>query len=208
MDIGEYQLKYYTIMKTFITLALAATIGLASFAHASNENTAALSSVKTKNNKVNVYLKEGMGKVKLAILNHEGKTLHSQKVNVKNDIKVPYDLSNLPVGEYQVLVQSNIKENNADYTIYTVETKDEPITYPLMAYVKNLDNEGFKLTVIGLEEPGVEVKITTQKGKTIYKEFIDEPKAFEKVYKLDKINAKDIIVHVKDQQGRVKNLYF
>ncbi|EOZ98699.1 hypothetical protein A33Q_1353 [Indibacter alkaliphilus LW1] len=195
-------------MKTFITLALAATMGLASFAHASNENAAALSSVKAKDNKVNVYLKEGMGKVKLAILDQEGKTLHSQRVNVKNDIKVPYDLSQLPVGEYHVLVQSNIKENNADYVVYTVEREEEPIAYPLMAYGKNMDNERIKLTVIGLEEPGVEVKITTDKGKVLLKEYITEPNAFEKIYRLEKIKAEDITVQVKDQKGRVKNLYF
>lgn len=195
-------------MKTLITLALAASMGLASLAHASNENAAALSSVTTKDNKISVYLKEGMGKVKLAILDEDGKTLHSQRVKVKTDIKVPYDLSKLPSGEYHVLIESNIKENNADYTIYTVETKEEPIAYPLMAYGKNLDNSAFKLTVIGLEEPGVEVTIVDSKGKVLLKESIQEPNAFKKVYRLENIKTENVSVIVKDQKGRVKNLYF
>lgn len=195
-------------MKTLITLALAASMGLASLAHASNENAAALSSVTTKDNKISVYLKEGMGKVKLAILDENGKTLHSQRVKVKTDIKVPYDLSKLPSGEYHVLIESNIKENNADYTIYTVETKEEPIAYPLMAYGKNLDNSAFKLTVIGLEEPGVEVTIVDSKGKVLLKESIQEPNAFKKVYRLENIKTENVSVIVKDQKGRVKNLYF
>lgn len=195
-------------MKTLITLALAASMGLASFANASNENVAALSSVKAKDNRVNIYLKEGMGKVKLAILDHDGKRLHSQKVTVKSDVKVPYDLSNLPSGEYHVLIESNLKENNADYVVYTVETKGRPVNYPLMAYGENLDNIGFKLTVIGLEEPGVEVRIMDSKGRTLLKENIDEPKAFEKVYRLEKIKTENVNVTVKDQKGRVKNLYF
>ncbi|PRY90358.1 DUF3244 domain-containing protein [Mongoliibacter ruber] len=195
-------------MKTLITLALAASMGLASLAHASNENASALSSVTTKDNKISVYLKEGMGKVKLAILDEDGKTLHSQRVKVKTDIKVPYDLSKLPSGEYHVLIESNIKENNADYTIYTVETKEEPIAYPLMAYGKNLDNSAFKLTVIGLEEPGVEVTIVDSKGKVLLKESIQEPNAFKKVYRLENIKTENVSVIVKDQKGRVKNLYF
>lgn len=195
-------------MKTFITLALAATIGLASFANASNENASALSSIKTKDNKVNVYLKEGMGKVKLAIMDQDGKTLHSQKVNVKTDLKVPYDLSQLPAGEYHVLVQSNIKENNADFTVYTVEKEEAPAVYPLMAYGKTLNNSSIQLTVIGLEEPGVEVRIMTQKGKLLYKEYIDEPKSFEKVYRLEKIGAEDVSIQLKDKKGRTKGLYF
>ena len=46
MTSDEYYLKYeqeYTKMKTLVTLALAATLGVASFANASNENIAEMS---------------------------------------------------------------------------------------------------------------------------------------------------------------------
>jgi hypothetical protein len=206
MDIEEYQHKQTTIMKTLLTLALAATLGVSSYANASNEK--ALAEVRAKDNKVSVTLREGAGKVRLAILDTDGKKLHQQTLHVKNDLRVPYDLSELPEGEYMVMIESNVNQPFSEKEVFTVETKSAPKALPLMAYGKIIDDESIKLTVIGLEEPGVKVQITDSNGNSLYVDKIDEPEAFTRVYNFKNIDLKDVFVKVTDKKGRVKNLYF
>jgi len=194
-------------MKKLLTLALAATLGVASFANASNEGLEEMSSVRSKDKKVAVSLKEGLGKVKLAILDSDGKKLHQQIIKVKEDVQVPYDLSQLPAGEYQVMIESNIKEPNSETMIYTVETTEAPAALPLMAYGKSLDENSFRLAVIGLEEPGTKVEILDSTGRAIFSEKIDQAEAFTKVYHLKNLSTKDVSLKVTDATGRTKTLY-
>jgi hypothetical protein len=193
-------------MKKLLTLALAATLGVATLANASNEDLKTLSSVKATEKKVNITLREGLGKVRLAIMNADGKKLHQQFVKVKQDVMVPYDMSQLPAGEYQVLIESNIKEPSHDMAMFTVETKDSKSDLPLMAYGKSIDDDSFRLSVIGLEEPGVQVEIFDHKGKTIYSEKINQPEGFTKVFHLSNLTTKDVSIKVTDTIGRTKYL--
>ncbi|SDZ54588.1 MULTISPECIES: hypothetical protein [Rhodonellum] len=197
-------------MKTLLTLALAFSLGATSLANAANENITALSSVIAKNNKVVVHLKQGLGKVRLAILDPKGKQLHLQTIRVKkNDVNVPYDLSALPIGEYQVYIESNLNEKGAEENlVYRVETTKQPIALPLMAYGKSLDDSTIRLAVIGLEIPGVTVEIIDGQGKKVFKEEIAQPEGFTKIYHLDNLTTKDIHLRVTDAKGRTKTLYF
>jgi hypothetical protein len=194
-------------MKKLLTLALAATLGVATFANASNEDLKTLSAVKATEKKVSITLREGLGKVRLAILNSDGKKLHQQFVKVTNDVLVPYDLSQLPAGEYHVMIESNIKEPSHDVAMFTVETKESKSSYPLVAYGKSIDNVSFRLSVIGLEEPGVQVEIFDQKGRTIFTENIHQAEGFTKVYRLEDLTTQDVSIKVTDKMGRTKNLY-
>ena len=192
-------------MKKFITtFALVASLGFASFSFAANENLAALSEVKSANNKVKVTLREGLGKVRVAVLDSKGKYMHQQTVFVKNDVILPIDLSQLPVGEYHVMIE-NAKDGDRTFT--TIETKTPPSAYPLMAYRKHIDDNSFKLTVIGLDQPGVNVEILDRQGKKIYGESINEPEAFTKVYHLANLKNDEVSVRVVDSKGRSKSLF-
>lgn len=196
-------------MKTLLTLLLAIGLCATSFANSANENITELSSVTTKNNKVVVYLKEGLGKVRLAILDPKGKKLHQQTIRVKNDITVPYDLSALPTGEYRVRIESNLKEKGAEEShVYMVETNAQPIAFPLMAYGKSLDDNTIRLTVIGLEIPGVKVEFMDSKDNKVFMEEINQSEGFVKIYHLDHFFTKDIRIKLTDAQGRAKTLYF
>jgi hypothetical protein len=194
-------------MKTLLTLALAATLGVASYANASNENIAEMSSVRAKDKKIAVNLAEGMGKVKVSILDRDGKQLHQRNLNVKNTTKLPYDLSEMPSGEYFVVIENTSKNPLKDKIVYSVETTDAPQEYPLMAYGKAIDSDSFRLSVIGLDEPGVSIEIFDSNGKTIYEESIKHPEAFTKVYHLKNLQVEDVSLKVTDAKGRTRNLY-
>lgn len=191
--------------KIITTIALVASLGIASFSYAANENVAALSEVKSANNKVKVTLREGLGKVRVSVLNNDGKKLYVQTLFVKHDVILPIDLSELPVGEYHIMIED--PKEAGDRTITSVETKAPKVTYPLMAYRKQLDDNSFKLTVIGLDKPGVKVQIIDRQGYTVFEEKINEPEAFSKVYHLSNLYNDNVFVKVVDSDGRSKILF-
>ncbi|WP_304517134.1 DUF3244 domain-containing protein [Cecembia rubra] len=191
-------------MKKILTMALIATLGMSGMAFAANESVEALTEVSNSNNRVKVILKEGLGKVNLVVSDLEGKKLHQQTIFVKNDVMVPYNLSELPVGKYQLKVESASKGLNSDVAIYEVERKLTKEELPLMAYRKDLDQDSFKLTVIGLEEPGVTVELKDKRGNMIFEEKIMEKGAFSKIYSMKNMKADEVSVHVTDFRGRSK----
>jgi hypothetical protein len=193
-------------MKKLLTLALAATLGVTSLASAANENVNELSNVQAKDKKITVSLKQGLGKVSLAILDQNGKQLHKRTVNVKHSVEVPYDMSQLPAGQYHVLIANN---STAEKAVYTVETKEAAVTeFPLVAYGNTIDNNAIRLLVVGLEQPGVKVEFFDQDGKRIFKEHVTQEEGFEKIYNLKNLKPEDINIKLTDSKGRIKMLQF
>jgi len=195
-------------MKTLFTFALAGLLASSSLANPSNEDLMAMSTVNAKFKKINVLLKEGVGEAKIAILDESGKKLHQRKVKATDhDVVMPYDMNTLPCGEYQVMITTGDEQ-----VVYSVETfeKPQPVAeLPLMAYGKLIDDHTVNISVIGLEEPGVNVKIKAQKGnRTILDENIDQEEGFKKNYKFEGLNPEEIYFEITDAKGRSRTLYF
>lgn len=195
-------------MKTLFTFALAGLLATSSFAAGNSEDLIAMSSVNANNKKISVSLKEGVGKAKISIMDMNGRFLNTRNVKAKNDILIPYDLTNLPCGEYQVKITTE-----DDEVIYTVETKEivssEQIIYPLMAYGKKKDYNTVHLTVIGLEEAGVDVKIRSVDGdRIIFEETVDHPEGFQKDYKLTGALVEEVYFDITDVKGRNRKIMF
>lgn len=195
-------------MKTLFTVAIASALSFGAFSAQASEDLRELSAVNTHYKNINITLKEGVGTAKISILSADGKLLNRRKVNVQDEnVVVPYNLINLPAGEYQIKIVTEI-----DHVLYTVETTDRPIPapeLPLMAYGKSLDDNTVRLAVIGLLEPGVQVKIFASKtGKLIHEEKIDQPEGFIKNYSFDKVQSNQVYMEVSDSLGRTKKLFF
>lgn len=195
-------------MKTLLTVALASALSFSSLVANASEDLKALSSVNSNYKKINITLNEGLGKATISILDADGNNLSSRKVRVKGEgLMVPYDLNNLPAGEYQVKIVTNEEE-----VTYTVETTEEPnpvSAMPLIASGKLIDHNTVSLAVFGLDEPGVDVEVISyDSGNVLYKEHIDQEEGFRKDYSFKKFSAKDIYLKVTDSQGRSKTLYF
>lgn len=194
-------------MKTLFTLAMAGALSFSALASA-DDDLKALSDVNSNFKKINVLLKEGVGDAKIVLLDEDGHKLHQRKVHVKgDDLMVPYNLDDMPCGEYQIKISTDEEE-----VIYTVETKERPITaseLPLMAYGKLIDDNTINLAVIGLFEPGVDVKIKTEKGgRVIHEEFIDQPEGFKKDFSFNGINPEEIYFEITDAIGRTRIIHF
>lgn len=195
-------------MKTLFTFALVGALSLSSLAASAADDLLALSSAQAKFKKINVLLKEGVGEAKVAIYDPSGKKLHQRKVKVSDEqLILPYNLDDMPVGEYKV--QISTENENVEYKVTTFEPAPAPEALPLVAFGKTIDEETIGLTVIGLTEPGVKVEIRNESSnKLIFSESIDQEEGFRKNYSLRGVAPKDIYVKVTDSKGRVKNLYF
>jgi len=195
-------------MKTLFTFALAALLASNTFAAIDAEDLMALTNVHATYKKIDVHLKEGVGKAKIAILDMTGKKLHQRNVKADEDLRVPYNLNDLPCAEYQVRITTEDEE-----VIYTVETKEKiepgPVVYPLMAYGKKINFNTLNLTVIGLEEAGVDVKIyTEQDDRLVHQEFVDQPDGFRKDYKLTGLKVDNVYLDITDVKGRSRIIRF
>lgn len=195
-------------MKTLFTFALAGALSFSSLAANAADDLMALSNVKANFKKVNVLLKGGVGEAKVSIFNEAGKKLHQKKVNVgQGDLVIPYNLNDLPCGEYQIKIATD--EEEVVYTVATFEKPAPVAELPLMAYGKMIDDQTVNLVVIGLDEPGVHVEIRSQEtNKPIHQEEISQPEGFEKNYKLKGVSPEDVYIYLKDTKGRSKTLYF
>ena len=194
-------------MKTLFTFALAGLLATSTFASNDVEDLKANSSVHTNHKKISVLLNEGVGKAKIGIYDMNGKKLHQRTVKANEDLRVPYDLTNLPCAEYKVKITTD--EEEVTYTVETVEkVETAPEVLPLMAYGKKIDNNTINLLVIGLEEAGVDVKIRRViDNRLIHEESVEEPKGFRKNYKLNGVNAEDVYFEVTDAKGRTRKIY-
>ncbi|WP_111669964.1 hypothetical protein [Algoriphagus litoralis] len=195
-------------MKTLFTFALAGALSFSSLAAHAADDLMALSNVKANFKKVNVLLKGGVGEAKVSLFDESGRKLHQRKVNVgEGDLVIPYNLTSLPCGEYQVKISTDEEE-----VVYTVATFEHPAPIaelPLMAYGKVLDDETLNLVVIGLEEPGVQVEIRTEStNKAIHTEEVSQPEGFKKNFKLKGVSPEDVYIYLEDAKGRSKTIHF
>ncbi|MCE7056803.1 T9SS type A sorting domain-containing protein [Algoriphagus sp. AGSA1] len=194
-------------MKTLFTFAAAALMATGTFAN-EFDDLKANSRVNTTYKKISVHLNEGVGKAKISIYDMNGKKLHQRRVKANESVLVPYDMNALPCGEYEVRIATD--EEEVTYTVETVD-KEEPMpaVLPLMAYGKQIDRNTINLLVLGLEEPGVEVKIRkVADNKLVHQETVDQPEGFKKNYKLNGVGPQDVYFEVTDIKGRTKQIYF
>lgn len=195
-------------MKTLFTFALASALTVSSFAAFAADDLKANSDVKANFKKVNVLLREGVGEAKIAIYDSNGKKLHQRKVHVEGeDLIVPYNLNELPCGEFTVEILT--EDEQVEYTVETFEKPAKPVEIPLMAYGKVLEDDTINLTVIGLEEPGVEVTLRySETDRVLVTDEINQPEGFRKNYKLKGVTPEDVYFEIKDAKGRMKTIHF
>ena len=195
-------------MKTLFTFALAGTMTLTSLASFASDDLRADSDVKANFKKVNVLLKEGVGEAKIAIYDESGKKLHQKKVKAQDqDVVIPYNLSELPCGEFTVKIESDSEE--VEYKVNTFERPVHLEASPLTAYSKLMDRNTVQLTVIGIVEEGVKVRIREEgSNQIVYSEDLAVKDAFKKDYSLKGLEAQDVYFEVIDSRGQMKSIHF
>src|SRR5690554_1988760 len=189
-------------MKTLLISALVLGISFISSAKP-DKNLTELAYVRASYEKVHVTFKEPMPKVHISILDASGDQLYRTKLKTKEPVTIPYDLSNLPAGNYQVKI-----EREDEIALFDVKTTEKKVLKkPLMAYGKLKSKNTVTLLVVGLETPGVKVDLYDHRNNLLSSEYITEPEGFSKDYKIRGIDADKVRFHLKDSQGRSKHVY-
>ncbi|MCH7400232.1 DUF3244 domain-containing protein [Belliella kenyensis] len=194
-------------MKTLMTLAMVLSMSIASMANEGIVNVSAASKVKVNGKSFTLSLDETLGKVRVVISNPQGKTIHQQVYFIEENTKVPFNLSNLPEGTYHVEIASLEKRHVVGKTKYDIKiSNSEPMALPLMASFKPIDDNKIRLSVVGLEIPGLLVKIKDARGQVVFKEYINEEGGFQKIYNFQKLNTNGFTMELEDAKGRFKTL--
>lgn len=195
-------------MKTLLTFALALSLSTGTFAKEGTSNVAASSYVKTEGKTVKLSLGEDLGKVRMTIKDVNGKTLYRNTMFVKSNVIVPFNLSKLPAGNFFLEVESMEKKDVVGTANFNVETKEpkSEMELPLMASGKIVDQNKVRLTVFGLEKPGLKVSIKDESGKLLFKETINEENGFIKYYNFKDSSAKGKVMMLEDVKGRQKTI--
>lgn len=195
-------------MKTLLSLVAAGLLASTSIANASNEDLKELANVVAKDQKVSLHLDEKSGPVKVALLDQNGKVLSKTKVrDYEKSVILPYNLENLPEGNYSLKVSSEDEEMVYDFV--SKKSELQPVAPSMMAYGKEIGKNALRVTVIGLDSPGVEVTIREKfSNKLLHSETVSQAQGFTKVYKFENIDTSDIMVEVKNNKGTMKSLYF
>lgn len=190
-------------MKILLTLALIAGLGF-SPANDTEESINELIKVKAQDQRMKVILPEGIGRVHVNILEADGRFIHTTRVNADRNVIVPFDLSQLPDGEYQIKIKQ--RDGSEQRIIHqVVKELKTPKQFPLVAYSKKLDDSSFQLTVVGLDKPGVRVEISDSFGKNLFNQVIDHPEAFSKIYRMENKSLDGLMVRVTDRDGRSRS---
>lgn len=196
-------------MKTLLTFAL--IIGISALASADpkfagepkDKPLTELTSVRSHYQKIKITFDQAMDKVVISILDPEGELIARNKYKTKEAVTVPFDLSQLPEGAYQVKIET--KEETAVFNVVTVEKKET--IRPLMAYGKLKNRNTVNLLVVGLEKPGVRVDIYNEYNQKINSEYIDQSEGFSKDYRFVGKNASTVYFLLTDSKGRSKYVY-
>lgn len=189
-------------MKMLLISAL--TLGISILSYASPKETLMeLTTVRAKYEKVRVTFKQPIEKVFISILDNDGKLVIKRRYKIKEPITVPYDLSELPSGKYQIKIETD--DDIARYDIKTEERK--VVEKPLVAYGKFKDRNTVTLLVAGLEKPGVTVEIYNESNQKINSERLEVKEGFSRDYKFIHQKPDNIYFKIKDAQGRTKYVY-
>lgn len=162
-----------------------------------------ITSIEAQDQSFNLTIKEAVGKVWVSIFDEKGKLIVRKMVKADEPVKVPYNLSQLPAGDYSVKVANKVETVSFDITTKRAVEKK------LLAFAKKLDNHTVQVKVIGLEKPGVKVAFFEEAThRKISSDYVTEPAGFARNYKFVKLNLEEVYIEITDLDGKSKVFHF
>jgi hypothetical protein len=161
-----------------------------------------VSSVEIKEQRFILSLAEAIGPVRISIINPEGKIIDRTFFRITTAQKIPFNLSQLPEGDYKVKLDT--KEESLSFKINSYKKAEKK----LMAYVKTIDENSFELMMVGVAEPGTKVTVYSSDHKVLTIDEINAVGSFTKNYHLKYMALKNVYLKVQNAKGKSKYLYF
>lgn len=189
-------------MNTLMTILLALAIQLGTFVSPNEKPLAEVTMVESLNQKFNVHLLEGVGRVHISILNQKGKLVDITTFKIDGPTVIPFNISGLPEGNYTLKIETKLEE-----IAFEVSSK-KPLEKKLLAYANVKNDNTANLKVAGIENPGIKVTFYDQSHRRITTDQVDVAGGFSKDYILKNRKLKEVYMEVKDQNGKSKIFHF
>ena len=184
-------------MKTLFIFALAMSINLFSFASPTHNSLAKNSGVSYSYQKVKVTLLNGIGKVKISILDEKGMSLFTDFIKVNDDVVYPINMSNVPAGKYLVRIS-----NKQEVTEHWVDIKPkEMISQKPDAVLDVIDDTHIKVSLKGISED-MTLKMFNSDHRLLVKEEIKGKNSFSKKYNLQNLTSDKVYFTLTDKKGQ------
>lgn len=191
-------------MNMLITFIAAVGISFSSIIQPlADKGLAEITAIETQDQSFNLTIKEAVGKVWVSIYSEDGRLINRNLVRAKKPIEVPFNLSQLPVGNYTVDVASKMESVSFDIT-----TKKK-VEKKLMAYAYKLNDHTVQVKVVGIAKPSVKVAFFEEEThRKVSSDYVTEPAGFAKNYKFVKMDLDKVYMVVTDADGKSKVFHF
>ena len=174
--------------KFFLTVVFGIVLSTATFATSTGE----VKDVKVttvESDKVELtYLSDGECKVKVNIYDQKGSRVFTESIKNPKSFKKAYDLSKLPVGEYEFEIIDN--EKVVSEKVKVAPAYDD--TRYIKASVVKEEGEKYSVKVVGAVIDPIAINIYNKYGELIYGDLIDISKGFTRIYDLSKAISTDV----------------
>jgi len=146
------------------------------------------------------YIKKGECKIKVEVLDEEGRVIHEERIKNEKSFTKPYSFENLQLGEYSFKVTDN-------EGIYLTKIKrSEEIN--MVASIKKLEDDKAKIIVKGDFMAPVSVNIYDSFNVLVFDDYIDHEKSFSVIYDLSKVRAEKLRIEVVSDNGMLATAKF
>ncbi|MEP2773694.1 MAG: hypothetical protein ABJH05_16190 [Fulvivirga sp.] len=147
-----------------------------------------------------VYLEQAKGLVKVSLKNAQGQIVHAKAIKNKEGFAQPYDLSELPNGEYTFKV-INPDGSEVEETVTLEKPSNEP---NFAANVLNVnDAKKFRLAVVNKDETALptSIKLYDAKGNLIHEDKVQNLYGFRKIYDLSEVEGDSFRFSITNASG-------
>jgi len=183
-------------MKTLFTFALALSINIMSFASPTKESLATRSGVSYSYQTVKITLLNGIGKVKISVLDAKGMNLFTDYIKIKEDVVYPINMSNVPDGKYLIRIS-----NKEEVSEHWVDIKAKELTYQAAdAAIEVIDDQKIKVLVKGITGE-MTLKMFNSDHRLLVKDKIKGKRSYSKNYKLENLSVDNVYFTLTDSKG-------
>ena len=190
-------------MNMLITFIAAVGMSFATIELPVEKSLSEITSIETQDQSFNLTIKEAVGKLWVSIINEKGKLINRKMVRADEPVKVPYNLSQLPDGNYSIHVDSKYESVSFDITTKRAVEKK------LFAHAEKVDNQTVQVKVVGIEKPGVKVVFFEEAThRKISSDYVTEPAGFARNYRFVELDLEEVYMEITDSEGRSKVFHF
>ncbi len=192
-------------MKKFTILFVSVLVSSLTFARTGDEGTKSASGFavvkKADSSYKLIYKSSETSNVTITILNDNNEVMFKETIKNSDGFLRPYNLESLPAGQYTFKIENGLVSQTE-----TIDLRVHPDSDALkMASVVKIEEGRYMLALAGKGAEQIGIKISNEKGETLYNESEMTKGAFARVYNLVNLSGR-ISFEITDGNGKVRTI--